>query len=62
MKRHMKLVAAFGTIMLGALAMISQGAFADTAPQNVGLIGKVSATEGQLSAVRHPRCRTGSLR
>ena len=48
MKRHMKLVAAFGTIMLGALTMISQGAFADTAPQNVGLIGKVSATEGQL--------------
>ena len=34
--------------MLGALIMISQGAFADTAPQNVGLIGKVSATEGQL--------------
>ena len=48
MKRHMKLAAALSTIMLGALVMISQGAFADTAPQNVGLIGKVSASEGQL--------------
>jgi hypothetical protein len=44
----MKLAAALSAIMLSALVMISQGAFADTGPQNVGLIGKVSATEGQL--------------
>ena len=48
MKKHMKLAAALSAIMLSALVMISQGAFADTGPQNVGLIGKVSATEGQL--------------
>ncbi len=42
------MAAALSAIMLSALVMISQGAFADTGPQNVGLIGKVSATEGQL--------------
>ncbi len=48
MKKHMKSVTASSVIMLSALVMISHVAFADTGPQNVGLIGKVSASEGQL--------------
>ncbi len=48
MKRHMKLLAALSAIMFGAPIMISHVAFADTGTQNVGLIGKVSAMEGQL--------------
>lgn len=48
MKKHMKSMTALSVIMLSALVMISHIAFADTGPQNVGLIGKVSASEGQL--------------
>lgn len=48
MKMHLKFAAALSAIMLCSLTMVLQGVLADSGPQKVGLIGKVSAIEGQL--------------